>query len=108
MNERQQADHVNDLMQPPPVHAAEALHHCIGRRRRQHRKAEQGDETDGEIKAQHDLACDLAQIVALIGNVEREMRGDVKECADPDHAPHIDQVSKPRDPAQRRHGQREQ
>ena len=71
MDQRQQADAIDDLVQPLPALAAEAAHHAVGRGHRQRRKAQQRDEADGEIEPQHDLACDLPEIEHLVGDVEQ-------------------------------------
>ena len=53
-----------------------------------------------------DLVHDLAEVEHLVGDKQREMRGDVAESADAEHAPHLDQAAEARDAAERRDRER--
>ncbi len=106
MDQREQRDHVDQLMQAPPAHAAEPAHHGVGRGRRQHRKSDPGEGADDEIDALGDLGEELDEAVALVGEEQRQMRGDVDERRHADHAPHVDQWPITQDAAQRRDGER--
>ena len=97
---------VDELMQPPPAQAAEPAHHAVGRGRGQHRQPEPGGAADDEIPAMRDLVGGLAEVVALVGEKQRQMRGDVAKGADAEHAADVDQVAVAQDAAERRHRQR--
>ena len=109
VDQRQDADHVDELMQPPPADAAELAHHAVGRGEREHAEADQGGEADGEIDAQRDLAPHRGEVEHLVHDVKREMRHGVAECPNADHAAQVDQARPPaRKPPQRRDRQRQQ
>jgi len=108
MNERQDGDEIDDQMQPPPTHPPQPAHHAIGRRRRERAEAQQRGEPDGEIDPQHNLARNRGKDEHLIGDVERQMGDPVAEGADPDHAAHVHELAKARDPPQRRDRERQQ
>ena len=102
----EQRDRVNRLVQAPPAQAAEPAHHAVGRGRGQRRKPQPRDRANDEIDAVRDLVKKLGEAVALVGEEQRKVRGDVAERADAEHAAHIDQVAVAEDVAERRHRQR--
>ena len=71
---------------------AEAPDHAVGRGGGERDQADQRDEADGEIDAQHDLAHDLGEIVFLLHDVEREVQHRVAERRDAERAAHVDQL----------------
>ena len=97
---------VNDLVQAPPALSAEPAHHAIGRGRGQRGKAQPGHRADDQINAVRDFVDDFPEAVALIGEEQREMRGDVAERPDAEHAAHIDQIAVAENAPKRRHCQR--
>ena len=93
-------------MQPPPAQAAEPPDHAVGRGRGQCRQAEPGRAANNEIPAMRDLISRLAEAVALVGEKQREMCGDIAKRSDAEHTPHIDQIAVARDAPEWRHRQR--
>ncbi len=93
-------------MQTAPSQAAEPPHHTVGGRRGEHRKSDPGHRTDNQINPAGDLVKEFAEIVTLVGEEQRQMRGDVAERADTEHSPHVNQVTVARYPPQRRHRKR--
>src|SRR5262245_42139765 len=106
MYEPKQCDRVDRLMQAPPAEAAEPTHHAVCRGRCEHRKPKPRDRTDDKIDAMRDLVKELAETVALIGKKQREVRGDIAERSDAEHAAHVDQIAVAKDSAKWRHRER--
>jgi hypothetical protein len=107
MDEREQNDHINELVQFLPAPPAEPAHHAIGRGDRERGQAEKTDEADGEIEPQHDLGRDLADVEFLMRNIEQDVGNRIAEGADADHAAHVHERTIPRNPPQRRDRERD-
>ena len=107
VQQRQDADRVDESMQPVPALASEPPDHGIGRRGPERRQAEKRHEADGQVEAQHDLASDAHEVEFLVDDVEREMGRRIGQDRDAQHASHGDELVPLRDPPQRRHRERD-
>ncbi len=107
VDEGEQRDCIHRLMQAPPAQTAKPAHHAVGRGRGKRRQSEPGRAADNEIPAMRDLVHDLAGVVALIGDEERKVRGNVAERADAEHAPDVDEIAVAHDAAEWRHRKRQ-
>src|SRR5262245_27141352 len=94
-------------MQAPPAQAPEPAHHAICRGCGERRKPEPSNRADDQIDAMCDLVKELAEAVALIRKKQREMRGNVTERSDAENPAHIYQITVAKDPAERRHCERQ-
>jgi hypothetical protein len=106
MDERKQRDDVNDLVEAPPAVSAKPAHHAICRGRGQRGEAQPGHRTHDQVNAVRDFVDDFPEAVALIGEEQREMRGDVAERPDAEHPSHIDQIAGAQNVPKRRHCKR--
>jgi hypothetical protein len=65
-----------------------------------------GHRTHDQVNAVRDFVDDFPEAVALIGEEQREMRGDVAERPDAQHPSHIDQIAGAQNVPKRRHCER--
>ena len=86
--------------------AAEAPHHAVGRGGGQRGKAEPGRCADDQIDAVGDFVHGLAEIEALVGKKQRQVRGDVAKGPYTEHAADVDQIAVAKNTPERRHRQR--
>src|SRR6185437_10504582 len=90
MNEREQCDRVDDLMQPAPAQTSESAHHSVRRSGRERREPKPSKAADDEIDPVRYLVDNFSEVIALVGDIEHEVRGNVTEAADAEHAPYVD------------------
>ena len=62
---------------------------------------------DDQINTVGDFVHGLADIVALVGEKQREMRRNIAKGPYSEHAPDIDQIAVAKNAPERRHGQRQ-
>ncbi len=108
MQRGEDAEGVDDLMEPAPAKAAEAADHRVGRGRGQRGEAEQGGEPNGKVKAQHDLRSDFPEVEHLIGGIEGEMDRDIGEGGDANHTAHQEESRPLQHAPQRSDGERDE
>ena len=108
VEQRDDADGVNERVEPVPALRPQPLDHGVGRGGGERREAQPCDEADRQIEAQRDLARHDREVVVLVDHEQREMGRGVGEGRHPDHAPDGDELGVARRAHQRRDKERQQ
>lgn len=99
---------IGQRVQFVPPRAADACDHAVRRSQTERSHHDEGDETDRQIKPEHDLAGDGAEREILVDHIKKKMRQRIEESGDPERAAHVDELRCIKQAPRRRDAERQE